>query len=888
LTKYIVSAMLIWLLIVGTSLSWNLVDDQREWRDAALHTGRTFFRQILLDRAWNAGHSGVYVPISRDVKPNPYLIDVPFRDVVTTGGLHLTMVNPAYMTRQIAEMAAREKEGLQFHTTSLRPIRPANKATEWEAAWLASFEKGAKEQYAFLPEGRGGKFRYMAPLFIKPECLECHGKQGYKEGDIRGGISITMPLPVLPVNWPLWISHGVAALAGLAGILVTGILLIRSRKTMIEANAVLKREVAERRRSEEQLSKFKYIVSASEEHMAFIGLDHQCQAVNNACLAAYGKDREQVVGHGTTALFGEDIVAATIREPLTRAFAGEHVRHQAWLDLPARGSRYMEIAYCPYRGDEKHILGVVINARDITEHKQAGDELRQAEHDWDHTFNSISDFVSVHDTEYRFIKVNQALADFFGMERKDFIGRHCYEIFHGTNEPWPGCPHTKTIAHHGPGTAEIDDPKIGCPLQVTTSPIYGNNGEFKGSIHIAKDISAVKRKEEERLQLQDQFFFAQKMESVGRLASGVAHDFNNLLTVILSYSELAILELPAGASVQRYIEIIKESSRKAAMLTRQLLAFSRKQALAMHVINLNAVIGGMGEILDRLLGDNILLEIKLTHAASTIRADAGQMEQILMNLVVNACDAMPNGGGLAIETSVVSLTEEYVRVHDEVKPGVYVLLTVSDQGTGITREVRKKMFDPFFTTKGVGKGTGLGLATVYGIVRQHGGHIDVESTVGKGTTFKLYFQVCTDTETGKESRENLNMPGGTETILVAEDADDIRQLVVDVLEPLGYNLIEAADGMEALELSRSGHTSIDLLLTDILMPRMNGTSLADNLKAARPDIKVIFMSGGTDEAINRHQILARGDVLLQKPLMPAQLASMVREVLDARRSVKIQ
>ena len=374
---------------------------------------------------------------------------------------------------------------------------------------------------------------------------------------------------------------------------------------------------------------------------------------------------------------------------------------------------------------------------------------------------------------------------------------------------------------------------------------------------------------------------AQKMESVGRLAGGVAHDFNNLLTVVSLYSQLALNSLDATHPLRHDLEEIRKAGERAAALTRQLLAFSRRQVLEMRVLNLNDVLDGLAKMLPRLLGEDIAVEMSLAPDLGRTRADPGQIEQVVVNLAVNARDAMPDGGTLTIETSNVTLDERYAREHAEAIPGDYVLLAVSDTGTGMTAEVKTHLFEPFFTTKGVGKGTGLGLATVYGIVKQHQGHISVYSEPGQGTTFKVYLpRAKEEAEVSAPTVKATSMPRGSETVLVAEDEWAVRGIALRVLKELGYTVLEAVNGTEALRVALAQGQKLDLLLTDVIMPEMNGKALAERLTVLWPGLKVLFVSGYTGETIARQGILGEGRAFLPKPFSPEALARKVREVLD--------
>ena len=395
-----------------------------------------------------------------------------------------------------------------------------------------------------------------------------------------------------------------------------------------------------------------------------------------------------------------------------------------------------------------------------------------------------------------------------------------------------------------------------------------------GTVGVVKDITEHKRLEENLRQ-------SQKMEAVGRLAGGIAHDFNNLMTIITGRAEMLLGRLRPDDPLHRDIELFRKTSARAAAVTRQLLAFSRKQVLQPKVLDLNAVVAGTDSMLRRLIGEDIDLVTVLEPALWHVRADPGQLEQVILNLAVNARDAMPNGGKLTIETGNVELDEGYASRHVAVKPGSFVLLAVSDTGMGMDEATRSRMFEPFFTTKEQGEGTGLGLATVYGIVKQSGGNIWCYSEPGQGTAFKIYLPRVDEAVESLEPAPPAAEPQrGTETVLLVEDEDELRSVAREILEMYGYAVLEAQRPDDALLIAERHSGPIHVLVTDVVMPKMNGRDLARRLAPLRPETRVLYISGYTDEAIVRHGVLDPGTAFLEKPFTPDELARKVREVLD--------
>jgi len=417
-------------------------------------------------------------------------------------------------------------------------------------------------------------------------------------------------------------------------------------------------------------------------------------------------------------------------------------------------------------------------------------------------------------------------------------------------------------------------------VRVITVPVRLDNEV--SLLTIVEDISQQRQAEREREDLREQLHQSQKLESIGRLAGGVAHDFNNLLTSIFGYTELARADTAGENERAGYLDEIERAAGRAARLTRQLLAFSRKQIMEPRVLDLNELIGEMHKMLVRLIGEDIVLTTENRTRVGRIRADRGQVEQILVNLVVNARDAMPGGGRLTIETKDVVLGDAYCQQHREVRPGEYVMLAVSDTGTGMSPETRARVFEPFFTTKGPGEGSGLGLSTVHGIVKQHEGSVEVYSEPGRGTVLKVYFPLVYEPSqrVGGAVPEST-LPQGTESVLVVEDDATVRAVAASALNRLGYHVVEAESGTTALALLAAGETRVDLLLTDVVMPDMNGRQLAEEMAQRVPGIRILFTSGYTENVIGRHGVLEPGIHFISKPYTPGGLARKVREVLDA-------
>jgi two-component system cell cycle sensor histidine kinase/response regulator CckA len=418
--------------------------------------------------------------------------------------------------------------------------------------------------------------------------------------------------------------------------------------------------------------------------------------------------------------------------------------------------------------------------------------------------------------------------------------------------------------------------------QMNAAIMHDASGQPTGFRILGWDVTELKKAEEEKARIEEQLFQAQKMESVGRLAGGVAHDFNNMLTVILGYAELIRARLPQGDPLLTDMQEIEKAAGRSRDLTRQLLAFSRKEIIAPRPVDLNNMITGAQKMLLRLIGEDIDLRFYPGDKLWKIKVDPSQMEHILINFAVNARDAMQEGGNLTIETENVHLNEAYCRMHPGFSPGHYVLLGVSDDGVGMDRETMSHLYEPFYTTKERGRGTGLGLATVYGIVKQNEGFINVYSEPGKGTTFKIYIPRSMEEAVAKEAAEESLPASATGTVLLVEDDDMVRTISTEMLQAIGYTVLSTGSPSEALSFFEKGDAAIDLVITDVVMPVMSGKELSKRIEAIRPGVRVLFMSGYTTNVIAHRGVLDEGVYFIQKPFSTSDLARKINETINAR------
>jgi two-component system cell cycle sensor histidine kinase/response regulator CckA len=534
----------------------------------------------------------------------------------------------------------------------------------------------------------------------------------------------------------------------------------------------------------------------------------------------------------------------------------------------------VEINLTYIRLDRDYLLAVI---RDISERERAQHALVESHSLLRAVVEGTSDAVFVKDLDGRYLMINTAGARLLGKTVDEVVGQNDWALF-APDAASAVVEHDRQVI--AAGALQTFDERLTAAgvtrtYQATKGVYRDAQGHVIGLIGVSRDVTELKRLEEQLRQ-------AQKMEAVGRLAGGIAHDFNNLLTVINGYGDLILNRLDSGDPNRELLTEVMKSAERAIHLTRQLLAFSRKQVLQPRVVNLNALLNELRKLMAPLIGEDIDLRFVPGNELDLVKIDPGQFEQAIINLVVNARDAMPDGGRLIIETRNVELDEGDVTHQRDVRPGGYVLVAVTDSGLGIDPATKARIFEPFFTTKGPGKGTGLGLAMVYGFVKQSGGHIEVYSEAGLGTAFKVYLPRAEQgTAATRSAAANVEVPKGRETVLLVEDEAGVRNLSRFVLESNGYTVLEACHGQEALTVAERHAGAIHLLVTDVVMPGMSGRQLANSLCEVRPGTRVLFMSGYTDEAVLRHGVIDASPAFLQKPFSPIGLARKVREVLDA-------
>jgi two-component system cell cycle sensor histidine kinase/response regulator CckA len=661
------------------------------------------------------------------------------------------------------------------------------------------------------------------------------------------------------------------------------------KHTLTRLAPAIQREVREatnrraRRTAERTARHLAAIVESSEDAIISKTLDGVITSWNPAAERLHGWTAAEAIGQNVSFLVPPD-KTSELGEILDRLRAGEQTEYIETVRLDRDGRRIdVALTISPVRDATGRLVGISKTARDIRERKRAEAALQSSQQRLRHVLASspavLFTLVVVDDQMQGIDWISDNVTEMLGYSPEDATAPDWWMRNIHPDDRDGAAAHTRE-AFLVPGSV------------IHEFRFRHHDGSYRwtrGELRLIRDaagrpVEAVGSWSDitERKQLEDQVRQSQKMEAVGQLASGVAHDFNNLLTIINGYSDLLLQSLPPADPSRDMIAEIQKAGQRSAGLTRQLLAFSRKQVLAPRVIDLNWVVTDTEKMLRRLTGEDIRFTTTLDPALWVVRADPGQVEQVLMNLVVNAHDAMPQGGQLLIKTRNVELDEAYARSRPDARPGPYVLLSVTDTGTGMRPDVMARIFEPFFTTKGPGKGSGLGLATSYGIAKQSGGHIAVISEPGVGTTFNVYLpQAERIVDAASPRSRPKGKPGGTETILIVEDEAGVRALTRSILTGCGYKVLEATNGVEAVRVSTEHAGPIQLLIADVVMPGKCGRAVAEELVDLRRGMRVMYMSGYTNDAIVRHGIVRDAVNFLQKPFTPPDLAIKVRDVLDA-------
>lgn len=869
------AAAVIWSIVAVTILVVELRDQKNFLTANALSIARASYEKDIAFRRWGAMHGGVYVPVTEKTPPNPYL-DVPERDISTPSGQALTRMNPAYMIRQVYEAGRFSADVPEGHITSLKPIRPENAPDPWERKALQRLEKGGLEFSEFQTINGEPHFRYLHVLKAERPCLKCHAAQGYREDDVRGGISVTIPMALLDrsVTTSSYVHTLLISVVWMSG--MTGLWFSFRR---VSASSLALRESEERYRSQFQQSRAVMLI-----------VNPYSGAIEDANPAAcdyYGFSREKMLEqkiYDINCSEAEEVESrlTEVRDGIIKHFKCRHRLSDGCI-------RDVEVFSSPFFSQGSiHLHSIIFDITDrMAAEQQLHDKMDFAEN---LIYNSTAPTFVI-DADHKVLIWNRSMEDLCGVKASEMIGSSLqWRAFYPSPRPCLAdivvdetAGEAAALYLHFSVSKQVpdrlhaeDDYILGGRkrrLLISSAPIRDHHGKIIAAIETIEDIT-------ERLSLEAQLLHSQKMESVGALAGGIAHDFNNVLTVISGYADL--LKLTATDDENLHIaHEISASVNRAAEMTRSLLSFSGKHDMMLQHDDLNQILAEVRKSLGRLIREDITLSIQPCGERLPIYVDRVQIEQVLFNLVVNARDAIGSGGEITLSTSSVLFEEASINGGTVILPGLYARLCVSDNGAGIAAGMIDRIFDPFFTTKEKGKGTGLGLSIVHGIVTKHGGYITVTSTPGAGTEFCIYLRK-------HEADQSVNQVEaiaavnyhGSETILIVEDDASIMRMFRQLLELYGYSILEAGDGIEALEIFENNREQIRIAIVDVIMPRMNGRELVEELRKRLPELPIIMISGYTDDIVDRAALDELNAMFIQKPVNPLELLSAVRSGLE--------
>lgn len=869
----------IWTLILAGMLAGNIWQHRQVTQQIAVAEAHAHINKNLTFRHWVIHHGGVYAPVDAQTPPNIFLSHIKERDIETPSGKKLTLMNPAYVMRQIFEKYS-DQYGVTEHITSLNPLNPINAPDEWERKALKTFEQNRTEIFEFININGESHLRLMQPLITEVGCLKCHAQQGYKIGEIRGGMAIVLPLTSLLAG---------ERQANITNILTLGILWLLGSSGLLIGRHILNRRIEERNQAGKALEKSQ-TNHAEAQRMAHLGhwelnLETKRLDWSEEVFRIFAIEPQKFDASAETFL---NSIHPDDRELVSQAYA-DSVKNKTPYDIVHRllmkdGSiKYVhercETFYDDNSGKPLRSLGTV---QDITERKRSEDALRVSEERLVLALEGANLGMWDWHVPTGQIIINKRWAEMLG---------YTLDEIDPTFESWEKLLHPEDaqsvrtiLAEHLQGRR---------PIYQTEHRLRTKSGEWKWILDTGK---VVNRDEQgnptrvtgtllditERKHMELQLMQQERLAAVGQLTAGIAHDFNNTLTSILGFAELLHHSPDMQESAREYLAIIISSGQQAVYLIHQMLDFSRKSMCRPKQLDLVPFIKEIIKFLGSTIPETIHLHLDIEPGDYLITADPTQIQQVLTNLALNARDAMPEGGDLRILLSQIEASGELQQciTCNQFLTGNWIAITVTDNGSGILPEVLPHIFEPFFTTKEIGQGTGLGLAQVYGIVKQNNGHIAVHSHSGQGTTFTLYLPPLLAMQNSKEPCAKVPIvPGQGETILLVEDESMVLAAIKTMLEDLGYQVLTATNGREALNIYAGHHDSIAVVLSDMVMPDMDGLALFNVFKTQRPDIKIILMSG-YPLVENGAQFLEQGIVdWFQKPISYGNLSQILNKAL---------
>jgi PAS domain S-box-containing protein len=933
--SYLIAGIILWTVILGASLAWNLFNASRHSVESARIEARAVFERSIIFRRWSAIHGGVYVVVDGDVKPNPFLADIPERDILTPSGRTLTLLNPAVMMRQTSRLAEKEY-GARERLVSLDPINPENLPDAWELDALMAFKKGESEVYSLeRMSGEGAQYmRLMRPVREEKSCLSCHPSWKAREGGLQAGFSVSFPMT--PFNkvyrehaLELYRAHFALWLAGLGGILIAFRILRQSEK---------KRRVVEGalRESEDH---FSTVFKESPSGMFIVDMDFKILDVNDALCRMLGCSKEEF----SVSTLIDCVWSESAKEDATRIFGEMFSETRPFYKVEKscvkiNGSSFWVALTSSILHDDKGLaLYGFGRVEDISQRKAAEDKLHRARFDLELRvsertreltkanealrkeiierqiiedelrlfkilINGSNDCIAVIDSEKgRYLEANDKLCKSLGYSREELLRKNVVDVSSliSDNESWKkevGNLREKGVVHKEGEYSRRDGTSFAVDINVALI----SHGDKNYIVSIARDITRRRREEAEKEEIKVQLQQSQRLEAVGRLAGGIAHDFNNIQSAIKNLASLGMSCLdsssashaqggePWKASLQEYFEKIDGATNRASALTRQLLTFSRHDKKNLINVDICKVISEAMELISPLIGEGVSVDMDLGDTPLIVRADKGNLEQVVANLALNARDAMAGGGRLVIRANIVSMQEEdragiidpdYLGEGGAI--GDFVRLRVADSGHGISPEDMGHIFEPFYSTKDRDKGAGLGLAVVYGIVKDHKGFIGLSSKPGS-TVFSIYLPLGKGA-LAQEDDESLALAprqaAKGEKIMLVEDDQLVRESTCMILRAEGYEVVTVKGSTEALVLYAKEGAGIDLVISDGMIPGKTGPELLNELSTMKKDFKGLLYSGYMKKDVKNLLIGTKAIRFIEKPYDVREFLTLIREVL---------
>ncbi|MEI6207604.1 MAG: PAS domain S-box protein [Desulfuromonadales bacterium] len=898
--RYAAICSLLWTTLLSFLFAAYFAENRQAIREIGRSMALASFEKDILFRRWATRHGDVYVPETAVTPANPYLAHIPERDITTPSGRRLTLVNPAYLSRQIFELARERPDLPQGHITSLNPLRSENNPDPWEMQALKILEQGAKEVVEPVVINGQPHLRFMRPLITEKPCLTCHSTQGYQEGNGRGGVSVTLSLvPIIaPMNGQM---QQVASIHAFIWLLGLGFIWVGTRK-ISRTMTLLRNERNSLIESEEKLLRNQRQLADIIDFLpdATLAVDREKRII------IWNRAIEEMTGVPAAEMLGKGEYACTI------PFYGEarpHLMDLVFEERKELESRYPHITrkgdtlkaevFCPSLYNNKgawvfakasplhdqsgNTIGAIESIRDVTQRKRAEAVLAESEERYRALFTRAGDGIFIMSTDGKLIEVNDSFARMHGYSVLEIKQMSLQDL--DTPETFRLAPgRIRRLLAGELMTFEVEhyhkDGHV-FPLEVSASLIPSGGENYIQCFH--RDITERKQAEEERRQLEQQFHHAQKLESLGVLAGGIAHDFNNILTVILGHCYLAREDLDSEQEYKTSFLQIESAANRAADLCRQMLTYSGKSESVKTGLSLWLLVDEVVKMLKAAISKNVTIELDLKHDVPEIMGDIGQIQQIVMNLIINAAEAIGGANGdirVALSKLVVEAnTADKDAFGTPIHVGSYACLQVTDTGCGMDEETQKRIFEPFFTTKFTGRG--LGMSAIRGIVKAHDGFLLVTSTPGVGTKFKVCFPLPDISYQDSTTTPAILTPSakaGT-TILLVDDEETLCNMGINLLASLGFATITAQHGLEAVEIYRERSNEIDMILLDLIMPVMGGIDAYRELRSIAPTLPIVFCSGYSVESVSdiiKHDEHA---AFVHKPYKPEELRNILAKLL---------